>query len=120
MIENYKDSKGDFFVKQKILVSKKTKQFAFQKNRFHTSECDQSNPNKMRRQSIPACCIEGVKSILETAKSLGLNHIDTVTLKPALSKPCSIPANEKHSFKCQWDIYHKCNLCLQMLTLTDI
>ena len=50
-------------IKQKILVFKTTKQFAFRENRFHTSECTQSNHNKQRRHNI-ICCTEGVKYIL--------------------------------------------------------
>ena len=36
-------------MKQKIQVSEKIKQFDLLKNRFHTSECIQSNQNKQRQ-----------------------------------------------------------------------
>ena len=47
-------------------------QFAFEKNRFHTSECTQSNQTKQRKQTIVVRFVESVKSILEAANLLCL------------------------------------------------
>ena len=66
---------GANFMKQKIQVSEKTKRLAFLKNRFHTSECSQSNQNTKSAKCIFRCA-ESMKSIPKIVKLLFLSRLE--------------------------------------------
>ena len=87
------------FVQQKIHGCEWTMRFAFEKNRFHTSERTQSNQTKQRKQTIMVHFVESVKSILEVANSLCLIQICILCLPFVLQPLLNRDQNSNISLK---------------------